>query len=108
VTILALVLWLTGQGVAGLIGTLGSNLGDIANLAQDQARQNPQQAQQQAEQAQQQAQQQVQQIDPQQAFATVRNSAWGTLIGLILPLAAAAFGGFLGHNTRRDLIEGTR
>jgi hypothetical protein len=98
-TILALLLYLTGSGVASIIGTLGSNIGDIANVAQS----DPQGAQSQT----QQAQQQAQQVDPQQAFQTVRDSAWGTFIGLLLPLIAAALGGLLGHNKRRDLIQGT-
>lgn len=105
-TILALILWLTGSGIASVVGAVGSNIGDIANVVQDQAQTNPQQAQQ-AEQQTQQAQQQLQQVDPQQAFETVRDSAWGTLAGLVLPLIAAALGGLLGHNKRRDLIEGT-
>ena len=100
VTILALLLYLTGSGVASIIGTLGSNIGDIANIAQSNAGAAQSQAQQ--------AEQQAQQINPQQAFDTVRDSAWGTLAGLILPLIAAAVGGLLGHNKRRDLIEGTR
>jgi len=99
VTILALLLWLTGTGVANVVGAIGSNVGDIANVAQSQG-QSTQQAQQQAQQA-------TQQIDPNQAFETVRDSAWGTLAGLVLPLIAAAVGGLLGHNKRRDLIEGT-
>ena len=94
-TILALLLWLAGTGVANVVGAIGSNVGDIANVVQSQG------------QAAQQAQQATQQVDPQQAFETVRDSAWGTLAGLVLPLIAAAVGGLLGHNKRRDLIEGT-
>ncbi len=95
VTILALLLWLAGTGVANVVGAIGSNVGDIANVAQGQG------------QSAQQAQQATQQVDPNQAFETVRDSAWGTLAGLVLPLIAAAAGGLLGHNKRRDLIEGT-
>jgi hypothetical protein len=95
-TILALLLWLVGSGIASIVGAIGSNIVDIANLAQDQG------------QTAQQAQQQAQTADPQQAFENVRDSAWGTLAGLLLPLIAAAVGGYLGHNTRRELIEGTR
>ena len=91
-TILALLLWLVGSGVASIVGAIGSNIVDIANLAQDQG---------------QTAQQQAQTADTQQAFENVRDSAWGTLAGLLLPLIAAAVGGYLGHNTRRELIEGT-
>jgi len=92
-TILALILWLVGSGVASIVGAIGSNIVDIANLVQDQG---------------QTAQQQAQTADTQQAFENVRDSAWGTLAGLLLPLIAAAVGGYLGHNTRRELIEGTR
>jgi hypothetical protein len=92
-TILALLLWLVGSGIASIVGAIGSNIVDIANLAQDQG---------------QTAQQQAQTADPQQAFENVRDSAWGTLAGLLLPLIAAAVGGYLGHNKRRELIEGTR
>ena len=95
-TILALLLWLVGSGIASIVGAIGSNIVDIANLAQDQG------------QTAQQAQQQAQTADPQQAFENVRDSAWGTLAGLLLPLIAAAVGGWLGHNKRRELIEGTR
>src|SRR5215203_5252930 len=70
-TILALLLWLVGSGVASIVGAIGSNIVDIANLAQDQG---------------QTAQQQAQTADPQQAFENVRDSAWGTLAGLLLPL----------------------
>ncbi len=105
-TALALILYLTGVGLGNLFGTVGSNIGDIANVAQDTA--------------------QTQGITTQDAQATVqdaqntvaatvgnsydevRNSAWGTLAGLLLALGAAAVGGLLGHNKRRDLIEGTR
>ncbi|HEV2528264.1 MAG TPA: hypothetical protein VGT61_07455 [Thermomicrobiales bacterium] len=96
VTILAIVLYLTGTGVSSLIGTLGSNIGDLTNIAQQQgvSTTDPAAA----------AQQQASQVDPQAAFDTVQDSAWGTLAGLILPLIAAALGGMLGHNRRRDLV----
>ena len=102
--ILALALWLTGSGVSAAIGALGSNIGDIANLVQDSGT-SGQQAQQQAQEAQQQAGQQISQVDPQQAFDTVQNAAWGTLAGLIVPLAAAALGGLVGRNERDDVIQ---
>ncbi len=102
--ILAIVLWLTGTGVSALLGTVGSNIGDIVNVAQDEGV-SGQQAEQQAQEAQQQAQQQVEQIDPQVAFDTVQDTAWATLAGLVLPLAAAAIGGWVGHNEREDVIQ---
>ncbi len=105
-TALALILYLTGAGLGNLFGTLGSNIGDIANVAQDTAQTEGVTTQD--------AQATVQ--GAQDAVATtvgnsydeVRNSAWGTLAGLLLALGAAAVGGLLGHNKRRDLIEGTR
>lgn len=92
--ILALVLYLTSTGVGSLIGTLGSNIGDLTNVAQSQGGSNPIDA----------AQAQASQVSTADAFNTVKDSAWGTLLGLILPLAAAAIGGIVGHNTRRDLV----
>lgn len=102
--IIAIVLWLTGSGVSALLGTLGSNIGDIVNVAQDQGA-TTQEAQQQAEETQQQAQEQLEQVDPNQAFETVRDSAWGTLAGLVVPLAAAGLGGLAGHNQRDEVIQ---
>lgn len=37
--VLVLVLYLTGSGLGNLFGTVGSNLGDVANLVQEQANQ---------------------------------------------------------------------
>lgn len=99
--ILALILWLTGSGVSALIGTLGSNIGDIVNVAQDQGA-----SAQQAQDAQQQAQEQLEQVDPNQAFNTVRDAAWGTLAGIVIPLVASALGGLVGKNERDDVIQG--
>ena len=92
-TILAIVLYLTGSGVSGLIGSLGSNLGDLTNVAQSNGASTST------------AQQQVQQVDPQQAFNTVKNGAWGTLAGIVIPLVVAALGGLVGHNSRRDIVD---
>ena len=102
---LALVLWLTGSGVSSLVGTLGSNVGDIAKVVQDQGT-STQEAQQQAQDAQQQAQEAVEKVDPNEAFKTVRDAAWGTLAGLVVPLAAAAVGGLVGKNERDEVIQG--
>lgn len=88
VTALALILWLTGSGLGNLLGTVGSNLGDIANIVQDQG------SQQDAQQA------------LNDSYGEAERGAWGTLIGLLLALGASAFGGLLGANTRRELIAG--
>ncbi len=94
--ILAIVLWLTGTGVSGLIGLLGSNIRDIADLAKNQGA------------TVQDAQNQAQQIDPQAVFNSVKDSAWWTLLGIIVPLIAAAIGGLVGHNEREDVIQSGR
>lgn len=103
--IIALVLWLTGSGVSAIIGTLGSNIGDIVNVVQDEGT-TAQDAQQQADDAQAQVQEQVEQIDPNQAFNTVKDAAWGTLAGLVAPLVAAGAGGLVGKNERDEVIQG--
>ncbi|MBA2248503.1 MAG: hypothetical protein H0W23_10265 [Chloroflexia bacterium] len=94
--ILVIVLWLTGSGVSAILGTIGSNVGDITSLVQQQARST------------QEVEQQAQQVDAQQAFDTVRDGAWWTLLGMILPLVASGLGGLLGHNERRDVIQAGR
>ena len=65
-------------------------------------------AQQEAEQAQADLEEQVAEIEPASAFDTVRDAAWGTLAGLVLPLVASGAGGLLGHNERRDVIQAGR
>lgn len=94
-TILAIILYLTGTGIGSAIGLLGTNLGDLTNVAQNAG----------INVSSDNAQQQAQQVDPQQAFNAVKNGAWGTLAGIVIPLAAAALGGLLGHNTRRDIVD---
>ena len=107
---LALILWLTGTGLGNLFGTIGANIGDIANVAQDQAQQQgvtAEDAQAQAGQAQaDQAAANAEQT-ARNSFDEIRDSAWGTLVGLLLALGAAALGGYLGHNKREDLLRGT-
>ncbi len=101
-TIFAIVLYLTGAGIGNIVGTLGSNISDLTSIAQDQGV-----TTQDAEQAADAAQEQAEQVDPNAAFQAVEDSAWWTLLGLVIPLAAAAAGGVVGNNSRRDLIENT-
>jgi hypothetical protein len=82
-----LILWLAGQGVGTVLGSLGglaSGLGSHPGAAQGAA------AQAQA------AAQNVQPIDVARAAEGARNTAWGTLLGSVLGLAASAIGGALG------------
>jgi hypothetical protein len=87
-----IILWLASMGLGSVLGSLGSlagslnpDAGTVQNVA-DQARQ---------------AAQTTQPIDVARAAANARNTAWGTLLGLVLALGAAAAGGMAG--TRRDL-----
>jgi len=90
---LPILLWLASQGLGAIIGNasniaggLGINLGQLGNTATGAAKSiTPAQA--------------------QQAADTARNTAWGTLIGLILGCGAAALGGTLGT---RHAARGTQ
>lgn len=95
--ILALVLWLVGSGLGAAIGLIGNNVGDIANVVQD--------AGVTTNEAQQQTQDAAAEAQAPNSFEAVRDSAWGTLIGLLLPLVAGAVGGAVGHNKRSDVIQ---
>ncbi len=88
---LPLLLWLASQGLGAVIGNanhiaggLGINLGQLGATATGAAKAiTPAQA--------------------QQAADTARNTAWGTLIGLLLGCGAAALGGTLGtRHAARD------
>lgn len=111
---LILILWLSSTGLGNLFGTISSNVGDIANLGQDIAQQEGVTAEEaqadaeaQVDEAQAQVEETVAGLDDQDTFDTVRDSAFGTFLGLLLPLVAAALGGYLGHNKRAELIHGT-
>ena len=54
-----------------------------------------------------QVQEEIEQIDPNAAFEAVRNGAFGTFLGMLLPVIAAGFGGYLGHNTRYEVTVGS-
>lgn len=97
---LALILWLTGSGLGSLFGVIGNNIGDIANVAQDEGVSTTDIEQETTD-----ADQAVD--DATDAFADAEEGAWGTLGGLLLALGSATVGGLLGHNKRQDLIEGT-
>jgi hypothetical protein len=109
---IVLILWMTSMGLGNLFGTLSANLGEIANMAQDAAQQEgvtPTDVQVQADEAQAQAGAIAE--DAEQAvrssFDEIRAGAFGTFLGLLLPLVAAALGGFLGYNKREELLHGT-
>lgn len=99
--ILAIVLWLTGSGVSAVVGTLGSNIGELTSIAQSEGT-TTEEAQAEAEA---QVDETLEDVDPASAFDTARDAAWGTLAGIVVPLGAAALGGVVGHNKREDVIQ---
>src|SRR5688572_18577250 len=98
---IVLILFLTGSGLGNLFGTLGANLDDISTavLGTSDAEEAVDQTAAEAAEA---------ETELRASFDEVRDSAWWTLAGLALALGAAALGGLVAHNQRRDLIEGTR
>ena len=89
-----LIVYLTTTGLGNLFGTIGSNIGDIADLAGTVAQEQgvtPEDAQEEAEDAAAQVQEEIEQIDPNEAFEAVRNGAFGTFLGMLLPVIAALF-----------------
>jgi hypothetical protein len=85
-----LILWLAGQGLGTVLGSLGNLSGALAS--------NPSAtvaAQSAAGQAQA-ATQSVQPIDVARAAEGARNTAWATLAGSLVALAASALGGYMG------------
>jgi hypothetical protein len=95
---IALILWLTGMGLGSLFGTVGANLDDVSTAILDTAG---------AEEAVDEAQSAVSEQELRASFDEVEDGAWWTLAGLVLAVGAAALGGLMAHNKRRDLIEGT-
>jgi len=95
-----LLIWLTASGFGALLGVIGGNLGDIARVIQ-----NSGVSQNEAQQAANQAQETAGQIDINALFSTAQDSAWWTLLGLILMLVAAALGGLAGHNQQEEVVQ---
>jgi hypothetical protein len=86
------ILWLASMGLGTVLGSLGSFAGSVNP--------DPGTAQNVAEQARQ-AAQNTQPVDVARAAGNARNTAWGTLLGMVLALGASSVGGMLG--TRREL-----
>jgi hypothetical protein len=85
---LVLVLWLTTTGAANLLGAVGTNLQEIADVAaggEAVAGFEPGEAL----------------ADAEARFADAERVAWGTFAGIAIALAAAAVGGFLGFMVNR-------
>jgi hypothetical protein len=85
-----LILWLAGQGLGTVLGSLGNLSGALASNP------NAAQAAQGAAGQAQAAAQSIQPIDVARAAEGARNTAWGALGGSLVALAASAAGGYLG------------
>jgi len=108
---LLFLIWLTTTGLTGLAGFLGSNISNLAAAAPpsvvNQATQdvNTSGAADQAQQAAQNPGQTIETTARNAADETAKG-AWGTFLAMAVALVAAALGGLVGHNTRRDLVIG--
>ncbi len=104
---LFLIIWLASQGAGGLFGALGTNLGDLINLGQNTAAQNPGAAQQAGQAAQNAAAQaQAAANDPNVRNAAVdgaRNGLWWSFVSILAGLLAAGLGGVVGHRSEREV-----
>ncbi len=100
---LVLGLYMIGAGMGNLFGVLGGNLGDIANVVQEQAAEEDVTA----DDAQEAVDDVVEDVQTtlDDAFDNVSDAAWGTLGGILLALGASTLGGVVGVNSRRDLDE---
>ena len=90
-TALSGLLLLAGLGLGNLLGGIGSNIDEIARVGRDAA--NGVDAGAAAQNA---------QTTATSAYDEARNSAWGTLAGMLLALGAATAGGLVGHKNRHD------
>ncbi len=133
---LLFIIWLSASGLGNLFGTIGSTVGQVANVAATTAPaaqeatgatageagdavedatgvnvDDPQAAAtavagQVAEVADQ-AGEALAAADTQETFDAVRNGAFGTFLGLLLPLLSGALGGWTGKYEREELVRGT-
>jgi len=133
---LLFIIWLSFSGLGTLFGTIGSTVGQLANVAATAAP-----AAQQAtgatvneaaapiedatgidpadpaaagtavagvvDQVTEQAGEALEAVNTQDTYDAVRNGALGTFLGLLLPLLASALGGWFGKYEREDLVRGT-
>lgn len=92
---IAVMLWMIGAGLGNLMGLAGTNIDEISRITG----------------------QPLTQIEGEEAtdaaaatarqnYDDARNSAWGTLAGLIVALSAATAGGALGHPDRSFITTG--
>lgn len=133
---LLFMIWLTASGLGNLFGTIGSTAGSVLNVAANAAPaaqdatgataggvgnqveeatgvdvDDPQAAATAVagavEDVQEQATEAIAAADNPETFEAVRNGAFGTFLGFLLPLLSGALGGWVGRYEREDLIRGT-
>jgi len=87
---LALIIWLIGIGLGNLFGAVSNNIDDIVNLGTEANVTTPETSDVAA--------------TATENYDEARNSAWGTLAGVVIALAAATIGGWVGHNERSEVV----
>ncbi|MBV9327987.1 MAG: hypothetical protein JO352_30090 [Chloroflexi bacterium] len=92
---LPIALWLAGQGLGTLLGTVG-NVASGLNVGAGQAASAAQNAS---------AQAQANPVAVGQAAEAIRNTMWGALVGSLLALGASALGGWLGAHHLLSLTD---
>lgn len=97
-TVLVLILYLTTTGLSNLLGTLGNNISEIANIVEDRSLAEGVTTTEAVNEA---------TSALQASYDEAQDGAWGTLVGVLLALGAATLGGMLGYNQRRDLVAGS-
>ena len=87
---IVVMLWMIGAGLGNLMGLAGANIDEISQLTADEPVTTLT------------GEEVTDAVVPtaQENYDDARNSAWGTLAGLVVALAAAAAGGALGHPDR--------
>lgn len=94
---IVVMLWLIGIGLGNLLGFASANVNEIASLnAVESIVAQPDDATETATNT------------AQAAYDDARNSAWGTLAGLLIALGAATLGGKLGHPDSAMITTGAR
>lgn len=89
---IVVMLWMIGTGLGNLMGLVGTNIDEITQIFADQP-------------ISQVSGEEVADALPtaQDNYDEARDSAWGTLAGLVVALAAATAGGALGHPDRSTM-----
>jgi hypothetical protein len=90
---IVVMLWMIGSGLGNLMGLAGTNLDEITQIVFDDPLTEV-------------SGEEITDVVPTENYDAARDSAWGTLAGLVVALAAAAAGGAMGHPDRATVMTG--